>query len=169
MERDVLGYEGLYRVTDKGEVITLIGRYKNIKYLKQSSDRGGYRIVVLVKNGVLKTKTVHRLVAEAFMGKSKLCVNHIDGNKSNNRLENLEFVTHKENMAHATSNGLLVRNFEAIAIKKRKRVAMIKDGVVVKEFVSAHEAARQTGYSRGNISTGCRDGKRFYGYEWRYL
>src|SRR5690606_39885081 len=60
------------------EVITLIGRYKDVKYLKHAADKSGYRIVTLVKDGVRKTKTVHRLVTEAFMGESDLCVNHID-------------------------------------------------------------------------------------------
>jgi ribosomal protein S16 len=169
MEKDIVGYEGLYRINKDGEVISLIGRYKNVKTLKQGVDRGGYRIVTLCKDGIHKTKTVHRLVTDAFYGKSSLQVNHKDGNKSNNKLSNLELVSAKDNMNHAVKNGLLVKNFEKIAVDTRKKVRQYKDGNLIGEYVSAHEASRQTGYNRGNISTCCRTGKVMYGCEWRYV
>lgn len=112
------GFEGLYQVSNFGRVkrVAHTVRNKQCSYtIKESivkqyiSDRGYYR-VRLTKNGKLYTKRVHRLVAECFVkvrGYGTNEVNHIDCNKLNNRFDNLEWVTRKENMVHASKNGLM--------------------------------------------------------------
>lgn len=113
--RRILGEE-LYEVSTYGEVRS-IDRYVHAKAgsvrfvsgrllnIHKFSESGYCYVVIGTKN-----KLVHRLVAQAFIlnPDNKPCVNHIDGDKSNNRVDNLEWVTHKENTAHAISSGLMV-------------------------------------------------------------
>lgn len=109
------GYEGLYEVSDKGRVrsmmrtvITNAGleRYVAGKLLSQKIEVGNYRRVSLSKNGKKKTFAVHRLVAMAFLPNRKDTVNHKDGRPQNNNLENLEWCTAQENMRHAFATGI---------------------------------------------------------------
>lgn len=102
---------GLYEVSNLGNVRRLRfinGRHniEKIKMCKQTLNTWGYITVNLCKNGKSNTKRVHRLVAVAFLGNSDLQVDHIDGNKQNNRLDNLEYVTAKENTQRAWKKGL---------------------------------------------------------------
>lgn len=94
--KDIIGYEGLYQVSN-------LGRVKNpFKILKSAIDRYGYEKVSLTKNKISKSFKVHRLVAINFIPnpENKDSVNHIDHNKLNNLPENLEWVNHRENMNH---------------------------------------------------------------------
>lgn len=168
--KDIAGYKGLYQVSNRGNVKSLIKRYKGSDILKVGIDRGGYCIVTLCKEKKHITKTVHRLAALAFYGHSEKQVNHLDGNKQNNNIENLKFVTAKENIRHAFANGLLIPNTDKIAKDKRKVVLQIdsESGSVLNKYESAHEAARITGFNRGNISTCCREGKIMYKNRWEY-
>lgn len=170
MLKDVIGYEGIYRVSSTGTITPVTPRNKYRTVLNPSTDGSGYQIVSLVKNGVKHTKTVHRIVAEAFYGQSNLDVNHKNGNKADNRLSNLEFCTKSENSKHAIKTGLFKPNFKRIAVDKRKQVEQLTTSDdLVATYQSAHEASRLTGYNRGNISTSCRLGKIMYGYKWRYI
>lgn len=169
MIKDVLGYEGIYRVDDMGYIYPVKPRNKYKTVLKPSSDKSGYQIVSLVKDGVKKTKTVHRIVIEAYKGKSSLDTNHINGDKADNRLANLEYVTKSQNTRHAISKGLFRPNSDKIAKEKRKPVVQYSlDGKLMNKYDSAHQASVHTGYNRGNISTACRLNKTFYGYRWEY-
>ena len=93
-----------YLISDRGRVFS----EKNKKFLKPWKDRGGYFNVGLWKNGVRKMQKVHRLVALAFTPnpENKRTVNHIDGCKTNNHADNLEWATDKENVHHAMDTGL---------------------------------------------------------------
>lgn len=120
----IKGYEGIYQVSDWGHVRSLNRTIENQngelqlisgKDLKLSSDRYGYLQVYLTQNYQTQLFKVHHLVAETFLppplGKvgSKLdsyCLNHIDGNKQNNRATNLEWITHAANQQHAIDTGL---------------------------------------------------------------
>ena len=108
--KDIQGYEGLYQVSNLGEVRSL--KYKgrnNIKILKGASDKDGYRRVALFdKEKCRKEYRIHRLVAEAFIPnpENKPQVNHIDGCKYNNIVQNLEWCTNQENHIHAWKTGL---------------------------------------------------------------
>lgn len=109
--KTIKGYEGLYEVSNDGRVRRLRfinGRhnFEKIKESKQTLNTCGYMTVNLCKNGKSNTKRVHRLVAEAFLGESNLQIDHIDGNKQNNNLSNLEYVTPKENTNRAWNIGL---------------------------------------------------------------
>jgi len=117
MNKDIDQYEEFYSVSSRGSVYSK-RRSKNLKLCK---NKGGYRHVILVKGKVKTTTLVHRLVALAFIENpdNKPCVNHVDGNKTNNRVENLEWVTHSENTQHMFDTGLY-RHTEEHKQKMRK-------------------------------------------------
>ena len=96
------GYEEQYRVSDKGEVQYWENNEKEWKTKKPRMDKDGYYYVRLKKSGEEKIKFVHRLVAEAFIDnpENKETVNHINGLKNCNRVDNLEWMTQEENNQH---------------------------------------------------------------------
>ena len=109
--KDIKGYEGLYQVSNLGRVVSFYGKNGKLthtpKLLSGKLDKDGYTEVRLCKNGNVSYKRVHRLVAEHFLhGDKSLQVNHKNGDKSNNRADNLEWVTPKENIIHAHKLGL---------------------------------------------------------------
>jgi hypothetical protein len=106
--KPIPGYEGLYEASTEGRIRSCYARMGwkkiicNAKYiLKPNLVRGGYHAVNVWKDGKCKYAKVHRLVASAFFGPSNLCVNHKDGNKINNCVSNLEWVSVSENTRHA--------------------------------------------------------------------
>ena len=112
--RDVPGYEGIYQVSNFGFVkrlpITLHNRFYKEKLLTICHNSGtGYDFVCLRKNDRDKNFSVHRLVAEAFIPNPNNLpeVNHIDGNKQNNFVDNLEWCTRSDNLKHASNIGLI--------------------------------------------------------------
>ena len=175
--KDVVGYEGLYKVSDKGNVYSVarkdsIGRKLGGRILKPCYDRDGYLVVNLCKNGVLKRKYIHRLVAEAFLPNPEGLpqVNHRDEIKDNNNVENLEWCDSKHNINYGTRNE---------RISKKVRAVNAKTGDVV-EFNSTAEAGRK-GYDQGSVSAACRgthktrtgklvggDGRTYKGFRWYY-
>ena len=172
--RDVVGYEGLYQVSDQGRVKSLErtyidkigrGRYVKERFLKPNVSYGGYLRVGLYAGGKRKWFRVHRLVCEAFHEnpENKLDVNHINENKTDNRACNLEWSTAKENCNHGTRNA-------RIAETKSKPVGQYTlDGELIKIWPSTQEAQRQTGFSQGNIcKTANGKYKQAYGFIWKY-
>ena len=110
--KDILGYEGLYQVSNMGRVRGLPrshGRTKKPLIKSQRVKKDGYLRVTLCKENIKTTITTHRVVASAFIEniENKKQVNHIDGDKKNNKAENLEWATSFENMSHAWEYGLL--------------------------------------------------------------
>ena len=170
----VKGYEGRYIVTSTGQIFSLKNGKKCSRALVM--DKGGYLVVSLWANNSAKQCKVHRLVAEAFIPnpEQKRCVNHKDGNKQNNNVENLEWVTHGENKHHAFSV-LGERHWMQDKLGKlcmhHKVVEQIdpSTGEVVARYYGAQEAHRSTGFSQGNISSVCRGQRRIAnGFYWRY-
>jgi hypothetical protein len=173
---DVKGYEGLYQINSFGVIRSLprmIKQGRRIvcakgKVLTQCNDGRGYMIVVLSKNGIHKSIRVHRLVADAFLPnpESKTEVNHIDGNKANNRVSNLEWATRNENMSHAFTTGLA----KIPPAQEPKKVAQYtKNGILVNIFSSIKHAGKHTGTDASDICNCCR-GKRKTagGFAWQY-
>jgi hypothetical protein len=107
--KKIVGYEGVYSVSSHGRVRREIGRNcKAQRLLKPQIDRG-YQVVILMNRGANRSARIHSLVAEAFIGERNkgFEINHKDGVKSNNRLFNLEYVSHSDNMLHAVRTGLM--------------------------------------------------------------
>ena len=172
--RDVVGYEGLYQVSDQGRVKSLERKVKHWcgertvkeRILKPSDNCMGYLIVNLSAGGKRKHFKVHRLVCQAFHDnpENKLDVNHINENKTDNRACNLEWCTRRENINHGSRN---TRTAEALS----KPVGQYTlDGELVKIWPSATEARRQTGFSQGNICLAANGKhKQAYGFIWKYV
>ncbi len=118
--KDIPGYEGLYQISRRGQVKSLgrkitdrrgrVTERKDIIKVNQVDMFGYYRIQ-LKKDGISKNFRIHRLIAMAFIPnpKNKRCINHKDANKKNNRISNLEWCTHKENLQHAFKKNLVHR------------------------------------------------------------
>ena len=106
--KDIKGYEGLYKVSNYGNVFSIISN-KNLVLCKMVTNNTTYRHVDLVKDKIKSRKSVHRLVAETFLSNpsNKPCVNHLDNNGSNNHVTNLEWCTYSENLRHAQTQGRL--------------------------------------------------------------
>ena len=114
--KDIKGYEGLYQVSNLGNIKSMerfcVHKYGEMlrkeRLLKKQIDKDGYETIFLRKNNKPKNMKVHRLVAEAFIEKhkGKNIVNHKDSVRNNNYYKNLEWCTHKENIIHSHSKGL---------------------------------------------------------------
>lgn len=136
-----------YEVSNKGRVRSLKNGSKNPYIMKPITQTSGYSCVHLKNNGTMKTARIHRLVAEAFLpnDNNKEHVNHIDGNKSNNDISNLEWATAGENNNHAWRTGLKTPSGE-------KPVRIVETGEV---FKSANECARMIHGHEADISKCC--------------
>ena len=167
--KDVVGYEGLYKVSNLGNVVGI----KRGKILAPQERRHGYLAVCLYgkpsKNGRFRQVSVHRLVAEAFIPNPNGYeeVNHKDENKQNNLAENLEWCSHKQNSSYGTRGKRIGK-----ANKNGKKSTPVKqytlDGKLVNVFPSIAEADRN-GFNRSGVWL-CVSGKQnhAYGYIWRY-
>ena len=166
--KDVVGYEGLYEVSNTGKVRSLNYRMSGkTKELSQRKNNYGYLTVLLSINGSCKKKTVHRIVADAFVVRTGSYdeVNHIDEDKENNNAENLEWCTHRQNVEAYTA-----KHKSRDGKNKSKRVIQKTiSGNIVKVWPNSRAIHLETGMSDWSISECCR-GKRnkAYGYIWQY-
>lgn len=179
IKKEIKGYEGLYVITSSGKVISLgNGKSTNpgtkrIRQLKTQIKSNGYQQVKLSKNGRSKYFTVHRLVATHFLvdqpGKKE--VNHKDGNKLNNHVNNLEWVNSSENQKHAFKTGLQKPVKGAENKQSKKVVQMDLTGRVLKTWDSLGQLKRNTGFNTYGIIKCCKGQKKYktaYGYKWKY-
>lgn len=150
--KDIPNYEGIYQISNKGRIKSLariVGTCKRKEKLVIPFDNGrGYLTVALHKDNKGIKHYVHRLVAQAFIKNidNKNCVNHKDHNRKNNDVDNLEWVTYKENnnYSHCAENA---------ALKKSLRVLLIDlDSNPVKMFASIHQCANYFNVSPSAIS-----------------
>lgn len=168
--KNVVGYEGYYEVSDLGNVRS-VTRVKKGKALKPIKRQHGYLAVQLWGKGGnsrgFRTFSVHRLVAEAFIPNSenKPEVNHKDENKANNRVENLEWVSRKENM----NVGTLPNRFKGRKSHRAKAILQYdKEGNLLGEFESASDAGRKLGINYRNIQNSLYKGQLAYECYWRF-
>jgi hypothetical protein len=164
--REVAGYEGLYLVSDEGQIFSLP---KTVNNGRGEYVRGGkilsvgfrgkgdivYGFVVLTKDGENKSHSVHRLVAEAFLEKPDGCdvVNHKDRNTLNNKAKNLEWCNQQYNNEYSHN----------------KKVCQLYDGVKVAEYKSISFASKITGIRRTSINNALMGwSETAGGYEWKY-
>ena len=159
--KDVVGFEGLYKVSNLGNVKSLITN----KILAGGTARE-YKVVPLRKNNTPYMKYIHRLVALAFIPKveNKNCINHKNGIKTDNRVDNLEWVTQKENIEHSWKIGL--------STSKEHKVVQKKNGVKIGVYKNPREAARKLKISPSPIYK-CLS-QNYYsktagGFEWEWL
>ena len=158
--RDIEGYEGLYRISNKGRVYSKI---TNI-IMKPKIEKDGHYRIGLRKDGKRKFYRINRLVAIAFIPKEegKEVVNHKDGNKINNNVENLEWCTISYNVKHAYDNNL--GNFKIKALNnlskalkksnevKRQPILAYKNGELIGEYKSQIDCAKALNIPKENIS-----------------
>lgn len=153
-----------YYITRDGNVISYDKYHKKTVVLKQRLDHNGYPIVNLWKDGKQKTFKVHRLVANAFIPNLNNLpqINHIDENKQNNNVTNLEWCDARYNTTYGT-------RLDRIAKYHRKKVYCIE---LDREFASLKEASDYTHSDRNRISMCCNgilNSNKGYHWEWRML
>ncbi len=165
--KPVVNFEGYYEVSDMGRVRSLGRRirsaithskkqYRRPRILRGGTVGGRYRNISFCVEGVETTWLVHKIVMEAFVGPTPdgLEINHKNGNKQDNRLDNLEFVTHKTNMIHARETGLLVTprgEASGGAILNNAQVSVIQT-LLATSTLSYTQIAKAFGVSRTTIS-----------------
>ena len=168
-----------YYITNTGDVYSRCINHKHnqsgrIKKIKPTSSGNEYLYVKLLKDKKRHKEYIHRLVANTFIAnpENKKEVNHKNGNKIDNRVENLEWNTRSENSLHAYRILDKKNNIYGKFGKdnpKSKIVQQIKDNKIVAIFYGTKEACRKTGISYGNISCCCRGlRKSAGGYQWKY-
>lgn len=175
---NIAGYDGKYQISDRGEVRIVPKPRKDadadVKYktMKLQENHNGYLRVTLYRDGKEKTHRVNRLVADAFIPnpQEKPQVNHKDGNKHNNSVDNLEWATPAENIRHAMETGLMpdMSAYDCGSPKVPVAKCDLATGSVIETYKSIAIAAYENGLRRGNIS-GVIHGRRRScgGYYWR--
>lgn len=182
--KDIQGYEGIYKISNCGRIKSLLrfnnmskdntmrGYYRKEKILKPSANNSDYLYIFLCKNGKKTMKTIHRLVAETFIPNPNNYeqVNHIDGNKQNNRMDNLEWCTRKHNMQEAFRIGLVKRPRGAKHPLSMRVNQYDLSGNLIKEWGCLKEIERELNFGHSNISNCCKGRyKSAYGYIWKYV
>ena len=171
---DGIVYEGLYKVSNLGRILSLDYLHTGKPELMTPVNVKGYLRVELCKNGERKKCSVHRLVAETFLPnpENKPEVNHIDEDKTNNRVDNLEWKWHKDNCNHGTRNERIGKANKVVQTnnsKKSKKVLQLSlSGELIREWPSVSECGRN-GFDKGAVSRCCRgEQKTHKGFRFMY-
>ena len=163
--KNIDGLNGEYQISNKGNI------KHNNKILKSHKDSDGYLIITLFINKKHTTFKIHRLVASAFIPNENNYkqVNHIDCNKINNNVENLEWCSLQQNIKHAKDNNLFSKR--SLSKRYKKINQYDKDGNYIKTWNSIKEAGDTLGICRSTITRVCKQKpgvKTYKGYIWRY-
>lgn len=162
--KEIVGFPA-YTLYKDGKIFS---RYTN-RFLKATVDSTGYPIVILVNKFGKFKKSIHRLLGEHYISNedNNPQINHKDGDKTNFTLENLEWVTAKENSAHANTTGLNLARDEA---RYRPVVkTCLVTGVVLEEFSSVTQAAKLNGLKQPNLTKVCRGYRKSAGgFGWSF-
>ena len=175
--KDIKEYEGKYQISNYGNIkrLAYVDQRKTQTYsykemlIKPQINNSGYLRVALWKDGKNKKHFIHRLVAEHFIENPKKLpeVNHDDGNKQNNHVSNIEWISISENQKHARRNKLFTPNEQGIHEKKKVFQINRDTKEVIKVYDSVTEAVLTTGVK--HVSAVCRgERKTVGGYFWRY-
>lgn len=190
--KDIDGYEGYYQISNFGRVKSLarfvfnkdgsLQRFKKETIKSPKLDKDGYLKVTLSVNGNNKTFPIHRLVANAFLqnGNSELEVNHIDLNRKNNRIDNLEWVTHVDNVRHSVSQGKYQCHSGSNNGRSKPMIVYNLDGSFVERFEYGHKCAEwmiNNNYCKGKSPHGVLDSirkciknnKQYYNFIIKYV
>ena len=177
--KDVVGYEGLYQVSTLGNTKSLKKqKWNRFVYITQPEKRlkqrniKGYYVVRLTKNGKYKNIGVHRLVAQAFIPNPDNLpqVNHKDGNKQNNCVENLEWCTSSYNVKHAFDTGLKTQKKGIENVCSKSVYQYDKNMNLLKVWGSMKEVEREIGVNHSAIlRCAKKKQKTAGGYVWRYV
>ena len=164
-----------YKITESGDIYSI----KKKRFLIPNTDKDGYYHIGIFRDHKRYWRRLHRLVAAEFIPNpdNKPQVNHKDGNKQNNHVSNLEWVTSIENSRHAWRTGLIKppskEHIQAMKEANSKRVAMCDGaGNILAEFIGTREAARVLGKSfcpKGISKAALGQRKTHAGYTWRYI
>ena len=168
MFKDVVGWEGLYKVNEAGTVVSTPrnGNGFKARVMSQNLDSDGYLIFKARNKEKVRTLKAHRCVAEAFIANpdNKPQVNHKDGDKTNNNVCNLEWVTAKENIQHARAMGLQQECHNRVPVQQCDLMTHAPIAV----FSSMREAEKRTGIGWTGISAATRGVRKSAGgYYWR--
>lgn len=181
--KDVPGYEGRYAVSTFGMVKSYDG-FRKINHgalqpfkgrILNATSNKLYHAVMFTENGKMKNVRVHQWVAKTFIPNPNNYkeINHIDGNKRNNRIENLEWCTRQENNQHMYRVGLAkpVKSWLGRINEPDRSLPIIQydlNGIIIKEWPSTAEVKRQLGFNKTNIGY-CANGKykQAYGFIWK--
>lgn len=176
--KDIDGYEGLYQVSNMGKVRSLKRNNTNGKILRKCINKRGYEVVYFSKGNKKYAQRVHRLVAIAFIpeAKNKPQVNHIDGNKLNNCMNNLEWCTQSENIKHAYDNNLYAnqRNIAKRTMAQHSTAKPVNqldlNGKFIKRWGCIKEAGIFLGREKPTSIVSCCKGRKntAYGFKWEY-
>ena len=174
--KDIEGYENLYQVSNMGNVKSLdridsMGRHVKGGLMSLTPVKDGYLQASLSKDGDNKKYKVHRLVCKAFIPnpENKSEIDHINGDKTDNRVENLRWCTHKENM----NNPLILDIFKhRVGVKNgfsKSVIQFTKDNELIRKWDCIADIKRELGIEVSNISY-CCSGKRKTagGFRWKY-
>lgn len=147
--KDISGYEGIYGITSCGKVWS----YKNKKFLKPRANSNGYLLAHLCKNGKSKNYNIHRLVAEAYIPNPNNLpdVDHIDNDKTHNYVNNLQWITHRDNVRKSINKPIL---------------QFTLDGEFVREWDCASDAGKEVNSNIVHCLKGRK--KSAYGFKWVY-
>lgn len=167
-----------YQVSNMGRVKSLgNNKHRKEKILKSINSNTGYLFVILCKEGKVKFYNIHRLVAQAFIPnlENLPCVDHINTIRTDNRVENLRWVTNQENSNNPiTKNKMMenshLRNKFGIEHPKSKPIIQFTlDGKLVRKWDSAYEVQRELGFNNSHISACCNNKiKSAYKFIWRF-
>ena len=167
---DGIVYEGLYKVSNFGRILSLnYNKTGKPDLMTPRKRKDGYFQVNLRKNGEYKTCSLHRLVAQTFLPNPNNLpqVNHIDQDKTNNRVENLEWKSPKDNCNHGTRNERIAKANTNGKLSK-KVLQFTLNGKLIREWPSIMECERN-GFDSGNVCK-CCNGKlpHYKGFLWMY-
>ena len=178
--QNIKGFENLYKVSTCGRIKSLgngkstNSQTKEERMLKTNFSKTGYEKAKLFKDGKRHYFTIHRLVAQTFLDNSlnKREVNHKAGNKANNNVSNLEWVTSSENQLHAFRNGLQKSKSGKDHIQSKAILQFDLNGNLIRKFESINQVKRELGFNSFGIIKCCKKEKKYktaYKFKWQYV